>query len=679
MKHQFEAEVQKCIERLHSTTSKQRQQAAAELVRLGIRIRGAIVPRGTVVLPAKSRFPEPSMQRELQVHLSDVDPAVRQEVALAMGEWGDEQAAQALTSLLLKSRDQNEDVRMACVVALKMIGGSTAVATLAQTATQDPSTDVCFAALAALEELGAGGWTDVTDRPPWTSRATSDGSKLSNTTLDEPIMALARLRDNETVPKYVRQKAMDVLTYIQVDPKRELQNICDPLNYAEPDTQQVLVNAKTAVFVSILLHKAALKRGLRMVRPVRIRDSFPIRSDINDTGREGRKVTVDDLCKISIKYQEETKRPISEAFEVISEHIADLEKRRLTIESSRDLVLLEEITPKRISIVSPMKKINEKRRVLNELELRHEAQLAKVFGNEGIGVYSLPQLPFLSVLVEYETEDGQVHYAVIIKKGLHQALKEFLLAHELGHFFLHVKNNLAKKSDFVDRYLRSSAEHTFLEEQADNFGIAILFPPAYLSDRAILKEELSAKALFKEFVSDMKPVSPTLKREMLRYIGEHIKRYEEFKEEKMRGFLTIEVKSIDEKNIEALLNIIHETNKSACWVRLDRDSTIVRASDGFAELFGLSKKEMIGMTPIDLVVPEEVERMQQRSAYRINKKRAICYFTEIQNNRRTGNRQVIVYSFPILRDNDYVGAMGILLPIDQLGTEATPPGGKTIH
>jgi PAS domain S-box-containing protein len=451
---------------------------------------------------------------------------------------------------------------------------------------------------------------------------------------------------------------------------QELQRICSGLDFNKPDVRQTLVGAYAAVYVSIHLY-SAIKGKKRMVRVASNRSAFPL-NDLNHT------VTIDELYKIAKRYHEKTRRPIKEAFDAFSAHINDLDKRNVTLKSSKDLSFLEKNAPRAINIIDPTKKINEKTRVLNALELRHEKQLRSVFKNEGIPVYYLPRLRFLSLLVEYQTDDGQSNFAVIIRKGLHQALKEFLLAHEMGHWFRHIHSEAAARSEKVDRFLRSSGTRSFLEDEADDFGMAVLFPPAYLADREILKGKLSTKLLLDEFLQGMKEKAPLrLRREIRRYISVHIERYKEFKKAKApSSILTIEVESIKAEEVEGLLALIEKYkkytgNEAFYWVRLDENSDIIKVSDNSVKLFGRSKKELLESTPLDLVVPEERERMRQRARFRMEHKKAIYYFTEILNKRKKSSQQVIVYSFPILDNKGkYVGAMAALRPLDEIETGA---------
>lgn len=467
--------------------------------------------------------------------------------------------------------------------------------------------------------------------------------------------------------------------------RQEVKRRYDELNRTQPDTLQALVSAYAAIYVSVMLY-----RELRLVRPVKIRSSFPLNLTPEEAANQPpRYSTIEQLYAVSDRYQRETNRPIEEAYEVICEHISDLEKRHVTINSSEELKFLKDNAPRSITIIEPDKRINErlnerlneKRRrgdeiidekilILDGHELRHQAQLRKVFDNEGVSIHYLEDLPFLSLLVQYETEGGESRYATVIKAEARPALKDFLLSHEMGHLFSHIYEDVHSsaevRSEKLSLFLRSSAdEDTFLEHEANDFGMAVLFPPAYLADREIFSGTLSVEELLEEFVQGNEP-GPNLRAQMRRRIGEHIERYKEFKKDTAPRSLTLEVKRIEEKDLDSLLKLIDSMAEPFCWIRLNEESNIIWASDKSVGLFGRPKEEIEALRPGDLVVPQERERMRKRAEYREEHKTAIYYFTEVYNKAEQTSCQVAVYSFPILRDGEYVGAMAALKAIDEI-------------
>ena len=138
------------------------------------------------------------------------------------------------------------------------------------------------------------------------------------------------------------------------------------------------------------------------------------------------------------------------------------------------------------------------------------------------------------------------------------------------------------------------------------------------------------------------------------------------------NFLSLELDSIREEHVHSLLEILHSLRKETYWVRIDKESTIVDASNSFAALLGFTKESILGTEIVDLVVPLEVEPMKLRFVPRTKNRKAIFYFTELQNKQGNTNRQsrkVVVYAFPILNKDDvYVGSFAILVPLDKIET-----------
>lgn len=444
-------------------------------------------------------------------------------------------------------------------------------------------------------------------------------------------------------------------------------------SYSKSEVQETLISSLAEIRVSTLLQPHLMEKNSRMVNAARFRyynHPLNLASQIDDPASS---VTIEHLVEASKLYHEKTGQSIEGVLDAIVRRVGELEQRRQTVAWNKETGLLEENAPKPTDIIDPTKIINEKQPILSGNQLRHEDELRRVFENEGIEVCYVSKLPFLSLLVEYQTEDGE-KYAAIIKEGLHQALREFLLAHEMGHWFLHVNAKSGDRFEQMNRWLRSSAQHRFLEEEADNFAMAVLFPAPYLADHVTIYGGLTVENLFNEFVAGMNPVGEKLRAQMLHYIRDHIEKLKRFKKAKEPSFLTIEVESVEESDLEVLLTLIRKGKDPVDWVRLDENSFIVEASQNAGKLFGRSNEEIILSKPTELVIPEEVKLMVARSEYRRKKKKAIYYITEVTNKAENTTRKVIVYSFPILNNGQYVGAIAALRPLDEFESEASSFG-----
>jgi hypothetical protein len=163
--------------------------------------------------------------------LRDTDARVRCQVALALGEWGGEEAAAAVGSLL--GSDPNEEVQLYCVTALRLLGGPTATEALRQ-AVERGTDAVRDAALNAITELVTGGSADDTEgpsppsRPVWPPAEPGRGERVREAVRTRgatrgarapaPIESLRgtleRIRADDTVSAALRHKAQEVLAYL---------------------------------------------------------------------------------------------------------------------------------------------------------------------------------------------------------------------------------------------------------------------------------------------------------------------------------------------------------------------------------------------------------------------------------------------------------------------------------
>lgn len=145
-----EAEVRQWVELLRSKAQEDRLKAAAHLGRIGVRTRGAVMTRGSLSTPAEARMSKQNLNVALQA-LSDTHPRVREEVAFALGEWGDDLAVTVLGRLA--KEDTYWQVRASTIVALGKIGGSQAVEILEDVALNDVHEDVRARAVGSLAAL----------------------------------------------------------------------------------------------------------------------------------------------------------------------------------------------------------------------------------------------------------------------------------------------------------------------------------------------------------------------------------------------------------------------------------------------------------------------------------------------------------------------------------------------
>lgn len=133
-----------------------------------MRTRGATRTRGAVTQPAS----KPIQALDLSPALDAIDDAhweIRREVALALGEWGDEVALKVLERLA--RNDTEWRVREAVAEALATIGGAQAVELLTYMVKTDPHPRPAERALKGLGDLALATWPEQLKAEPEEQRA----------------------------------------------------------------------------------------------------------------------------------------------------------------------------------------------------------------------------------------------------------------------------------------------------------------------------------------------------------------------------------------------------------------------------------------------------------------------------------------------------------------------------
>ena len=224
MQPPFENEVRHWLDRLLSGAGEDRVKAASELSRLGVWTRGSVRTRGSLCTPADNRLPDPERLAEVINLLQDENPPVRCAVASALGEWGGEQAAFALSQMLQSERD--EEVQLCCVAALRKIGGLVAADGLGAAAERGQSESVRDSAITAISELATGGPVEDSEGPAMARPARprgavavggsvrARGSARSADVMDRIVSTLQGIQTDEAASQYLRLRAGEALEHL---------------------------------------------------------------------------------------------------------------------------------------------------------------------------------------------------------------------------------------------------------------------------------------------------------------------------------------------------------------------------------------------------------------------------------------------------------------------------------
>lgn len=206
-------EVRRLLDLLRSQAVQQRLDAATELKSIGVRTRGAARTRGTVTQSATKPIEEIDLTPAFEA-LADAHWEIRQQVALAVGEWGDELAIEVLKRLAYT--DPEWRVRVAVAEALANIGGPKAIEILKHMAQADPHQDVRARAIEGLGDLALATWPELAEKQREIShprgvrvRGASPSKRLSPEA--EAILELIdelRFRDHSSYVREVADKTL---------------------------------------------------------------------------------------------------------------------------------------------------------------------------------------------------------------------------------------------------------------------------------------------------------------------------------------------------------------------------------------------------------------------------------------------------------------------------------------
>ena len=208
--------VQQCGERLVTAGPEEKTRVAAELSRLGVWSRGSSRPRGSLERSAQNRLPSSLAERSIIAALVAARVDVRCEVALALGEWGGEQSAEALSAMLRS--DSEEEVQLHAIAALRLVGGPLATAALLEIAAHG-SEDTRHSAIAAIGDLATGGPVDESEPPDplvhgsTESVALKTRGKRTVSGAAGVISALSAIREDTTASSALRLRVNGVLGF----------------------------------------------------------------------------------------------------------------------------------------------------------------------------------------------------------------------------------------------------------------------------------------------------------------------------------------------------------------------------------------------------------------------------------------------------------------------------------
>lgn len=124
--------------------------------------------------------------------------------------------------------------------------------------------------------------------------------------------------------------------------------------------------------------------------------------------------------------------------------------------------------------------------------IKKAEEVYKKYGNDLDVILDTLGIEVLEVPLEGRVKEIFFADYVVIKKGLDEPEKRELIAHALGHYFLHAGNHLAFSQSAV-------AIDNYHERQADVFGAFLLVPRTTFSNYFDLASEFRITTEFANF------------------------------------------------------------------------------------------------------------------------------------------------------------------------------------
>jgi hypothetical protein len=354
--------------------------------------------------------------------------------------------------------------------------------------------------------------------------------------------------------------------------------------------------------------------------------------------------------------------------------------------------VLEEITRRGEIFATNLNSIKDRRVIPSSLDLKtrideiaaevpafnslyrplHRADLMVIAEQVGVRVLTFPGLMLLSLCASAQIDDEDVEAAVFVKgdETLHPALVEFLIAHELGHYWLHTRPDRDRRS-FEDLYLRSALDWGHLENEADSLALVLLFPTPYLS-WCEHEGRLNTESVLNDFVQGMPaPRAPALYDRMRDYIRKRIDSYRLYKVNLDNGGLLPR----DPLTIETAQMVIELVADDRCWFVVDSSYVIRNCSRSFAALFGKTPRTVVerswhvvdDLTSQDL--RERVERLLRDPA----EGPPTFFFSDLIDVETGVTVPVTVMAHRIVSGDTYAGTLALVTP-RRPGAGACPVG-----
>lgn len=276
------------------------------------------------------------------------------------------------------------------------------------------------------------------------------------------------------------------------------------------------------------------------------------------------------------------------------------------------------------------------------------------------------------LLVSYVKVDGTIEYSImiIVANSISDADRNFIIMHEIGHFFLHILP-IIRTCDNPDDVLTEIREFELnpvsvkarVEHDANLFSLIFFYPTSQLaimkqllqdSGRELEPEELVdwLESKIPEYFVDAKR---SVRKRMIEFARLRLDDYLEYEKFSVNPMLKkLPSDSIEQDVVEYLMPFF----SNEAWVRLDENQCILSLSDEYAKLLGVEEEALRGTNIKELLCidtrPSFDAQWERRKQFKTGK-----YI--VRHTVRGGEHvDTWLFSWPIKSGEQFRGAFVLL-------------------
>ncbi|HEY0139476.1 MAG TPA: PAS domain-containing protein [Thermoanaerobaculia bacterium] len=319
-----------------------------------------------------------------------------------------------------------------------------------------------------------------------------------------------------------------------------------------------------------------------------------------------------------------------------------------------------QIIPSSIDLTRGIDRIQERHPLFNSQDRPvHGETLARYAADEGLRIVDVPDLELLSLCMTAPGEPEQTW--ICVKAGVHPALRDFLIAHELGHYWLHMHpdTRATTRVEPEDLYLSSAHGWGHLENEADSVALVALFPTPYLAWSEV-EGRLDADEILNDFLAPY-PIDGETNKHLLErmrdYIRKRVGSYNLFKQAiptRRHGAVYLGDRAISPDHLEFAKGYLGDERS---WFEIDANDTIVDCSEAWPRGMRTTRRALIGKTIDSIIPPALHKRMAAQRAHEKNTLRPTFFFPHFQPAEGEPF-YATVHSYPVLsRSGHHAGAL----------------------